>query len=68
MNPSGDPLAEVLIDAGVITREQLDTAYSARSSNGVERLDEIMSRLGLAREARSTPPSPAASASSTCPR
>jgi type II secretion system protein E len=51
MNPSGDPLAEVLIDAGVITREQLDTAYSARSTNGVERLDEIISRLGLAREA-----------------
>ena len=50
MMPLGDPLSEVLVDAGVITREQLETAVAARS-NGVERLDETIARLGLAREA-----------------
>jgi type II secretion system protein E len=50
MMPLGDPLSEVLVDAGVITREQLEAAVAARS-NGVERLDETIARLGLAREA-----------------
>jgi len=51
MIPIGEPLAEVLVDAGVITREQLDKATAARGANGVERLDETIARLGLAREA-----------------
>ena len=51
MIPTGEPLAEVLVDAGVITREQLDKATAARGANGVERLDETIARLGLAREA-----------------
>jgi type II secretion system protein E len=46
----GDPLAEVLVDAGVITRDQLEKAATARATNGVERLDETIARLGLARE------------------
>jgi len=46
---SGDPLAEVLVDAGVLTREQMDRALAARS-NGVERVEEVIARLGLARE------------------
>ena len=50
MISSGDPLAEVLVDAGVITREQLEKALAARAANGVERLDEAIARLGLARE------------------
>jgi len=50
MTPLGDPFAEVLVSAGVITREQLDAAAAARA-NGVERLDETIARLGLAREA-----------------
>ncbi len=44
-----DPLAEVLVDAGVITREQLEAATAARA-NSLERLDETITRLGLARE------------------
>jgi type IV pilus assembly protein PilB len=46
---SGDPTAEVLVEAGVITREQLETAASARNG-AVERLDEVLTRLGIARE------------------
>jgi type II secretion system protein E len=46
----GDPLAEVLVEAGVITRDQLEKALAARAGNGVERLDETIARLGLARE------------------
>jgi type II secretion system protein E len=46
---SGDPTAEVLVEAGVITREQLETAAAARNG-AVERLDEVLTRLGLARE------------------
>jgi len=46
---SGDPTAEVLVEAGVITREQLETAASARNG-AVERLDEVLIRLGIAGE------------------
>jgi type II secretion system protein E len=46
---SGHPLADVLVDAGVISRDQLETALSARSDE-VERLGETVTRLGLARE------------------
>ncbi len=46
---SADPLAEVLVEAGVINREELETALAAR--NGVlERLEETLTRLGLAQE------------------
>jgi type II secretion system protein E len=44
-----DPLAEVLVSAGVISAEQLETALAARNSS-LERLDETLARLGLARE------------------
>ena len=46
---SSDVLAEVLVGAGVITRDQLEAVASSRS-NGVEGLDETLVRLGLARE------------------
>jgi len=46
---SGDPLAQVLVEAGVVSREQLETITSARSSE-LERLDEVAVRLGIARE------------------
>ncbi len=46
---SGDPLAEILVEAGVISRQQLETAVAACDS-GPERLDEALTRLGLARE------------------
>jgi len=46
---SGDPLAQVLVEAGVIDREHLKTIASARG-NELERLDETAIRLGLARE------------------
>ncbi len=46
---SGDPLAQVLVEAGVVSREQLETITSARSSE-LERLDEVAVRLGVARE------------------
>ncbi len=46
---SSDPLAEVLVGAGVITRDKLEAAASSRR-NGNERLDETLVRLGLARE------------------
>ncbi len=49
MTQSGDPLAEVLVEARVITREQLETAAAARNG-ATERLDEALARLGLARE------------------
>jgi len=45
----GDPLSEVLIEAGVLTREQVESVFAARS-NGVERVEEVIARLGLARE------------------
>ncbi|UCC69405.1 MAG: Flp pilus assembly complex ATPase component TadA [Armatimonadota bacterium] len=45
----GDPLAEVLVEAGVISRDELETAAAARNG-AVERLDETVARLGLARE------------------
>jgi type II secretion system protein E len=46
---SRDPLAEVLVEAGVVSPEQLETITSARS-NELERLDEVAVRLGVARE------------------
>ena len=46
---SEDPLAEVLVAAGVISREALERAVASRS-NGTERLDEAITRLGLAKE------------------
>jgi type II secretion system protein E len=42
-------LAEVLVGAGVITRDQLEAVATSRS-NGMERLDEVLVRLGIARE------------------
>ena len=45
----GDPLAEILVEAGVISRQQLETAVAA-CDGGPERLDEALTRLGLARE------------------
>ena len=50
MTPSADPIAEILLEAGVISRDDLATALAARS-NGLERLDETVARLGLAPEA-----------------
>jgi type II secretion system protein E len=47
--PSADPLAEVLVAASVISREELEAATAARN-HGDERLDETLARLGLARE------------------
>ena len=44
----GDPLGEVLVEAGVLTREQMDSALAARS-NGVERVEEVLARRGRAR-------------------
>jgi len=46
---SSDLLAEVLVGAGVVTREQLETVASSRT-NDLEKLDETLVRLGLARE------------------
>ncbi|MBE9566950.1 MAG: type II secretion system ATPase GspE [Proteobacteria bacterium] len=46
---SEDPLAEVLVAAGVISREALERAVASRS-DGTERLDETITRLGLAKE------------------
>jgi type II secretory ATPase GspE/PulE/Tfp pilus assembly ATPase PilB-like protein len=46
---SGHPLAEVLVGAGIINRDQLETALSARSS-AEERLGEALARLGFAKE------------------
>ncbi len=46
---SGDPLAEMLVEAGVITREQLENALASRA-NGAERLNDTLVRLGIARE------------------
>lgn len=46
--PSPHPVAEVLVDAGVITREQLAAALA--SNGALERLDETVVRLGLAGE------------------
>ena len=46
---SSDLLAEVLVGAGLITREQLETASGSRT-NDLEKLDETLVRLGLARE------------------
>jgi type IV pilus assembly protein PilB len=43
------PVAEVLVDAGIITREQL-AELTAAKGNGVERPDEVVVRLGLASE------------------
>jgi type II secretion system protein E len=44
-----EPLAEVLVEAGVISREQVEAALAARNT-GVERLDQTIIRLGFARE------------------
>ena len=44
-----DPLAEVLVRAGVISADELQTALAARNSS-LERLEETLARLGLARE------------------
>jgi len=49
VHPSGDPIAEMLVEAGVITRQQLETAQAARS-NGTERLNDTLVRMGMARE------------------
>ncbi len=46
---SSDRLAEVLVSAGVIAREQLELVTSSNKDD-VERLDETLVRLGLARE------------------
>jgi type II secretion system protein E len=46
---SSDVLAEVLVGAGVITRDQLETVAGSRT-NGIEGLDETLVRLGLANE------------------
>jgi len=46
---SSDLLAEVLVGAGLITREQLETVSGSRT-NDLEKLDETLVRLGLARE------------------
>jgi type IV pilus assembly protein PilB len=43
------PVAEVLVDAGIITREQL-AELTAAKGNGVERPDEVVVRLGMASE------------------
>jgi type II secretion system protein E len=47
---SSDLLAEVLVGAGLVTRDQLETAAASRNDD-VERLDESLVRLGLADEA-----------------
>ncbi|MBN1460733.1 MAG: Flp pilus assembly complex ATPase component TadA, partial [Armatimonadetes bacterium] len=46
---SSDLLAEVLVGAGLVTRDQLDSLGSSRTSES-EKLDETIIRLGLARE------------------
>jgi len=46
---SSDLLAEVLVGAGVMTREQIETVSNSRK-NDLEKLDETLVRLGLARE------------------
>jgi len=46
---SSDLLAEVLVGAGVISREQLETVTSSRK-NDLEKLDETLVRLGLVPE------------------
>ncbi len=46
---SSDLLAEVLVGAGLITREQLETVSDSRT-NDLEKLDETLVRLGVARE------------------
>jgi type II secretory ATPase GspE/PulE/Tfp pilus assembly ATPase PilB-like protein len=46
---SGNLLAEVLVGAGVVSREQLDSVSTSRNDLQ-ERLDETLVRLGLARE------------------
>ncbi len=46
---SSDLLAEVLVGARLITREQLETVSGSRT-NDLEKLDETLVRLGLARE------------------
>ena len=45
---SSDLLAEVLVGAGLIPREQLETVSGSRT-NDLEKLDETLVRLGLAR-------------------
>lgn len=46
---SSDLLAEVLVGAGLITRDQLETVSDSRT-NDLEKLDETLVRLGVARE------------------
>lgn len=46
---SVDPVGEVLVETGVISREQLKTATAARNGT-VERLEETLARLGIAGE------------------
>ncbi len=46
---SSDPLAEVLVGVGLVTREQLEAVATSRN-NDLEKLDETLVRLGLARE------------------
>ncbi len=44
------PVAEALVRAGVVTREQLASVAGAGNGNASERLDEAVVRLGLADE------------------
>jgi len=46
---SSDIVAEVLLGAGLLTREQLESVADSRM-NGTEKLDEAVVRLGVARE------------------
>ena len=46
---SSDPLAEVLVGAGLVTREQLEAVATSRNDD-LEKLDETLVRLGVARE------------------
>ncbi len=44
------PVAEALVRAGVITREQLSSLAGASNAGSAERLDEMVVRVGLADE------------------
>ncbi len=46
---SSDPMAEVLVGAGLVSRDQLEAAAASRN-NDAERLDESLVRLGLVSE------------------
>ena len=40
------PLGETLVNSGVITKEQLETALTEQKENPAEKLGEILLRLG----------------------